>query len=151
MSNTKLWILVCSIVAFGLSVPIFPRLIIPVVIPARYLDTLDIFWQNPGWAIGIILWTDLPFAILAYFVRFHLEGTNLNSFVYFSRIAASTTAFITILGLGFLSHIPQTSPGVNMWVFFFPILACLSMPVSYGIGSIFWKVFHSLYNYSTSR
>ena len=64
-------LLLWGMVIMGLLVPILPRLIAPIIAPGHiYRDTIEALFQTPGFAIGLCLWTALPFAILALSAKY---------------------------------------------------------------------------------
>jgi len=135
MNRTTLRFLVLlGMVIMGLLVPILPRLIVPAIAPDRgYRDTVEALFQTPGFAIGLCLWTALPFAILALSAKYHLGHAVLDSNEHYHRTVGIIGAFIAALAVGFFIHIPQTVGGVNFGIILFPIYTILVIPLGYWI------------------
>ena len=73
-------LLLWGMVVMGILLPILPRLIAPIIAPGHtYRDTIEALFQTPGFAIGLCLWTALPFAILALSAKYHLGHAILDS------------------------------------------------------------------------
>jgi len=87
--------LLWGMVIIGLLVPILPRLIAPIIVPGHtHRDTIEALFQTPGFAIGLCLWTALPFAILALSAKYHLGHAVLDSNEHYHRTVGIIGAFI---------------------------------------------------------
>ncbi|MEE9191265.1 MAG: hypothetical protein V3U04_01430 [Candidatus Aerophobetes bacterium] len=121
----------------GRLVPILPRLIVPVIASGRtYIDTIEALFQTPVFAIGLCLWTALPFAILALSAKYHLGDTVLDSTECYHRAAGIIGAFVAAFAVGFFIHIPQTVGGVNFGIILFPFYTIAVIPLGYWLPRI---------------
>ena len=129
----------------GLLLPILPRLIVPAMFPGRtYMDTLEALFQVPAFALGLILWTAVPFVALALAAKSHLSPGNLDSTERFLHIAGIIGSFVAGFVTGFIIHTPQTTAGVNFGIILFPIYTVVIMPVGYLVGRMIGWVIHNL-------
>ena len=121
-------------VVTGLLLPLIPRWIVPKLFPYRHYldDTAASLIREPRWLALFSAFAVVPFLALAVFSLFHLRGAE-PALLRRRRLAIIVT-FVALFALGWECHLPQTSPGVNMAVLFFPFYAAIAGPMAYGLG-----------------
>lgn len=145
MMPGKRRVLLWGMVVIGLFLPVLPRLIVPIIAPGRtYMDTIEALFRTPAFAIGLCLWTALPFVTLALAAKSHLALSNLDPTERFLRTAGIIGSFVFGLVTGFIIHTPQTTAGVNFGIILFPIYTLVIMPVGYLVGRMIGWVIHNV-------
>ena len=126
------WTLPVVFTAAGAALPFVTRGAVELLRPRpNYKDTLQAIVSDYRGAAEIAAWTAMPFMVLGGIAAFHLRGEEV---LVRRRRIGILAAFAVALFVGFRVHIPQTVPGVNLSIAFFPLYAFVLMPVAYAVG-----------------
>lgn len=117
-------LLAAVIAMLGLTVPIVPRVFVPLFVPGEYVDSLEkILSGSPGDTLLLFVWTALPFLVLGV-VALMVPPTT-------PRTAGFTGALLAGLATGYVIHVPSTYYGMNFGVPAFPFYAVVIMPLGF--------------------
>ncbi|HVS11033.1 MAG TPA: hypothetical protein VMS76_14280 [Planctomycetota bacterium] len=130
------------VLALGISVPVLPRLVVPLAAPGWYVDDFrKTFLEDPLPGLGMLAWNSAPFALLALFAWLHLLRRDLAPAVRRARRAGIWMAAVPVAALGWWWHVPQTAYGMNFAVAFYTFYALALMPVGYAAGRLAARLF----------
>ena len=129
------WTLPVVCTAAGAALPFLTRGAVELLWPRpNYKDTLRAIVSDYRGAVELAAWTAIPFVVLGGIAALHLRGEEV---LVRRRRIGILAAFAVALVVGFRIHIPQTVPGVNLGIAFFPLYAFVLMPVAYAVGRAF--------------
>ena len=132
MTRRRMFLPVLILLA-GLLVPVVPRIVVPLVAPADYVDDLPRILEQSG-VLLYFGWTAMPFAVLAV-VTFVRQAAVSDEASRRHVDAGAVGALVPALAMGWMVHVPSAIPGMNFGIPAFPFYCIVLMPVGWAAGS----------------
>lgn len=131
------WILPLLVVSAGILAPVLPRLVVPMISPGEYVDSLSrIFIDDPATGRAYLIWMGLPFLLLALAC---LSGTGdhaLGREVFRMRVSGFGTAAIAGFAVAAYLNFPRTTPEADVVAgLLYPFYVFGAMAGGYLIGA----------------
>lgn len=136
------WLFPLLILSAGILSPVLPRLIVPMIAPAVYLDSLTrIFVDDPTTGRAYLIWMLLPFLLLSLYCLSAIWNPELKKPVFRSRVTGFLSATVAGFALATWMNIPRTTPQVGqMTGIYYPVIIFAVMVGGYFAGLLLMRL-----------